>query len=115
MPASNYMRGNGVTQWGGLGLLWEGDYVKHISAYLCPAGDYSKAVRANSWPNGQPATPSNPGPHGSYVIETEYMVRNLHGSSRQKLIGPVFEDYIGKVAVFGSTAGTRMRHGTGFS
>ncbi len=115
MKASNYMRGNGVTEWGGLGLLWEGDYVKHISAYLCPAGDYSKAVRANSWPNGQPASPSNPGPYGSYIIETEYMVRNLHGSSSQRLVEPVFEDYLGKVAVFDSTAGTRMRHRTGFN
>lgn len=115
MPASNYMRGFGVTQWGGLGLLWEGDYVRHMSAYLCPAGEYTKAVRANSWPNGQPVSPTNPGVNGVYIVETEYMVRNLQGPSNRKKREPVFEDYLGKVAVFDSTAGTRQRHRTGFN
>jgi len=115
MRADVWMRSFGLDQWGGLGLLWIGDYITHHSAYVCPAGTYRKLVLAASWPNGRPSTPSNPGINGSYVIETEYMLRNLYGSYRTKLEQQVIEDHMGKVAVFDSVSGTRLRHRTGFS
>ena len=46
-----------------------------------------------------------------YVIETEYMVRNLHNDPGD----PVIENHLGKVAVFDSTSGARGRHRTGFN
>ena len=111
MPADVWMRSFGLDQWGALGLLWIGDYVHHYTAYLCPAGEYRKILLTTSWPNGQPATDTNPGIYGAYVIETDYMLRNLYRNTDK----PMLEDHMGKVAVFDSASGTRLRHRDGFN
>ena len=115
-PGDNWMRDFDLNDWGGLGLLWTGDYVKWYSAYLCPAGLHTKNLLLASWPNGQPATPENPGIHGSYVIETEYMVRNLYYQNGvYEESNGLIDSQMGLVAVYDGVQGFSLRHQDGLN
>ena len=129
----NWMRDFALDDWGGLGSLYEGDYVPNYMTYVCPAGNYTKTVLAASWPNGQPVSDTNPGSTGAnYVIETEYMIRNLRGADNMAIYNDLSDvagrlrqykgeglarigEHPGKVAVYDAISNTRLRHADGMN
>jgi prepilin-type N-terminal cleavage/methylation domain-containing protein/prepilin-type processing-associated H-X9-DG protein len=85
VPGDGWMRNFDLDGWGGLGKIYEGEYVTEIMKFMCPSGDYHKNLLAASWPNMQPVSHDNPGSTGrNYVCESEYMIRNLWAADNMK-------------------------------
>jgi prepilin-type N-terminal cleavage/methylation domain-containing protein/prepilin-type processing-associated H-X9-DG protein len=128
-PGDNWMRNFDLDGWGGLGMLYSGEYVTEHMKFMCPSGDYHKTILAASWPNGQPVTDDNPGSTGrNYVLESEYMIRNLWaadnmktyntpqgGVQRRGLGEGEIDNAMAMVAISDAVNMTRQRHKTGLN
>jgi prepilin-type N-terminal cleavage/methylation domain-containing protein/prepilin-type processing-associated H-X9-DG protein len=128
-PADGWMRNFDLDGWGGLGKIYEGEYVTEIMKFMCPSGDYHKTLLALGWPNMQPVSHDNPGGTGAnYVCESEYMIRNLWaaddmdtystprgGAQRRGFGNGTIDNAMGLVAITDSVNHTRQRHKTGIN
>lgn len=119
-PYSERMRDFGPDDWGGLGMLYVGDYLRGWQPYMCPTStDRQEVVLAVSWPGGMPVGPSNPGLYPNYVVLSEYMTRNAWayddtyrpGGDGDATLGNLG----GRVAVFDNLGGTEYYHEDGLN
>ncbi len=111
------MRDFGLHQWGGLGLLYLGDYIEGYRVYYCPSyGGYIPGVSdlpmEYYWPNGDPYQ------NDYYIVYSWYQIRNAWGHDGEPHArgdGNGHLDHLGnRIAVWDSVLfGTPNAHGIG--
>ncbi len=115
--ADAWMRDFGLEQWGGLGLLYRGNYIEGYQVYYCPSYRNIPGVEnqpiEHYWPNGDPYQ------NNYYIVWSWYQIRNAWGHDGEPHPGDGngrIDNLNQKIAVWDSVElGTPNAHGIGLN